>query len=776
MESIHEILLSDKTCSLLNINPPAYVAFSSVEVKGVAQIEMQRGRIEKYIRAYERFTRTTILGLRGTISIDFLKEGNNLFVRLLIGCIHEASSPMLWSPHTQLEQLRLQITRGIQLNFINPANHLASLASFTHAVSIEPAIEEVGHGALVASAVMPLEFSPNGIGTLAQVLEGLQTEGCVRFIIAPMVRPRPDIAILINHLANVDRLCSDPEVPRAVAYRARAIRLALQRMMNSFLGQACIVQIQVRSFNLERVSTIIQLMREEIARPKTFEIYNFKGDILQYSTVGTHDETPIISALPPITTILTEQISPAPIPSFWLDGSGERAKHITPIETAAVLPIPPLPEYCTLKCISPIVVESKGTSRPDKWSLGGIPIGKDATGNNITLDNEALARHVHLIGVPGSGKTTLMFQMALADLAANRGFIILDPHGDLGKRVSAIAGWPSGEIASNIAFPGLRLLSSFADGDVAIERDVGAILEAVESALPKEFTGPVFRQLARACLTLHAYVGAKSLISDAAKYAQERGSWDNVRFGYTGPQWVVDFFNNHHRERDSEKAEKVEWFASKFTDYLRTSAATTLFAPVGQGLTAQELVNSKIQMVIDFAALGTSTFDAGLLGQLFITSFLRNLTVGGPNLNRHFLLYLDEVQLFFGPAVERALQEGRKYGLLVIAAHQTSSQLSQQRFDSLMGQVGLELVFRCSLRDSQLLAEHLNLSFDSIASLPDLSCWVAGGIALQRGGNFLLTTTWDPVGGLRIRNIPTDNSAKARGKKRTTRKPTKTSP
>jgi tetratricopeptide (TPR) repeat protein len=750
VEFLLEISLSEKTCSLLGMASPAYISIAGMEVVGVSQAEMQRGSIEKYVGAYERFTRAIILGLRGTLAIDFLKERDGLAVRLLLGCIHEGTGQMQWSPNTQLERLRLQVNKGVQLNPISPADHLDAIASLSSAISIEPAIEEVGHGALSASAVLPLELSPSGVGTLAQVLDELQAPCCVRFLIAPIVRPRPDTATLIDQVANADRLCLDPEIPRAIAYRARAIRFALQRMMNTFLGQACAIQIQVRSSDPKHVAGVVQLLRDEIARPKTSEILSLKGQSIQYTLIDNRDETPIISALPPTTTIPIEHVSPVPAPSFWMDGSGEKPKHIAPIETAAILPIPPLPEYCDLKAISSVVVEAKGAIRPEKWSGGGIPIGTDSLGNDISFDDEALARHVHLIGIPGSGKTTLMFQMVNSDLAANRGFVIFDPHGDLGQRVAFVAGWVPGEIASNLAFPGLRLLSSFSDGESAIERDVGAILEAVESALPKEFTGPVFRQIARACLTLHAYVGDGSLISDSVKYAQDEKAWETARTQYEGPNWVIDFFVNHHLLGEREKAERVDWFASKFTDYLRTSAATTLFAPVGQGLTAIEIVNSKAQLVIDFAALGTSTFDAGLLGQLFITSFLRNLTAAGPNPNRRFLVYLDEVQLFYGPAVERALQEGRKYGLSVVAAHQTSSQLSQQRFDSLVGQVGLELVFRCSMRDSQLLADHLGLSIDSISSLADLSCWVAGGIALQRGGSFSLTTTWKPRSGLEI--------------------------
>ena len=39
--------------------------------------------------------------------------------------------------------------------------------------------------------------------------------------------------------------------------------------------------------------------------------------------------------------------------------------------------------------------------------------------------------HVYVIGKTGTGKSTLMENMALQDLARGNGFALIDPHGDL---------------------------------------------------------------------------------------------------------------------------------------------------------------------------------------------------------------------------------------------------------------------------------------------------------------------------------------------------------
>src|SRR5665213_2957965 len=51
--------------------------------------------------------------------------------------------------------------------------------------------------------------------------------------------------------------------------------------------------------------------------------------------------------------------------------------------------------------------------------------------------------HVYIIGKTGVGKSTLLETLALQDLAAGRGFALIDPHGDLVERIAAAV--PAGE-------------------------------------------------------------------------------------------------------------------------------------------------------------------------------------------------------------------------------------------------------------------------------------------------------------------------------------------
>ena len=59
-------------------------------------------------------------------------------------------------------------------------------------------------------------------------------------------------------------------------------------------------------------------------------------------------------------------------------------------------------------------------------------LGKDIeTGELVSLDWDARARGIYVIGSTGTGKTTLLQSIAYQDMKASHGVCVLDPHGDM---------------------------------------------------------------------------------------------------------------------------------------------------------------------------------------------------------------------------------------------------------------------------------------------------------------------------------------------------------
>jgi late competence protein required for DNA uptake (superfamily II DNA/RNA helicase) len=66
----------------------------------------------------------------------------------------------------------------------------------------------------------------------------------------------------------------------------------------------------------------------------------------------------------------------------------------------------------------------------------GTVLGTDTrTGKPVALSTEGRRQGTYVAGINGTGKSTLLLNVALADIAAGDGLCLLDPHGDLVKEV-----------------------------------------------------------------------------------------------------------------------------------------------------------------------------------------------------------------------------------------------------------------------------------------------------------------------------------------------------
>ena len=66
--------------------------------------------------------------------------------------------------------------------------------------------------------------------------------------------------------------------------------------------------------------------------------------------------------------------------------------------------------------------------------LEGTPIGTSSVAGQeriVCIPDELRMRHVHVIGRPFMGTTTLLMHMIINDIKKGYGVAIMDPHGDL---------------------------------------------------------------------------------------------------------------------------------------------------------------------------------------------------------------------------------------------------------------------------------------------------------------------------------------------------------
>ena len=69
---------------------------------------------------------------------------------------------------------------------------------------------------------------------------------------------------------------------------------------------------------------------------------------------------------------------------------------------------------------------------------------------SVGISPKDLRQHLYIIGKTGSGKTTLLFNIAAQYFSDDRGFAIVDPHGDLAEEILTLI--PENKILKTIYF------------------------------------------------------------------------------------------------------------------------------------------------------------------------------------------------------------------------------------------------------------------------------------------------------------------------------------
>jgi DNA helicase HerA-like ATPase len=92
----------------------------------------------------------------------------------------------------------------------------------------------------------------------------------------------------------------------------------------------------------------------------------------------------------------------------------------------------------------------------------------------------------------------------------------------------------------------------------------------------------------------------------------------------------------------------------------------------------------------------------------------------------NFFVFVDEFQNFLNQHISDALAEVRKYNISLTLANQSLGQLSDNVYQSLLGNVGNTIFFRPGNNDYEKIKHFLEPDFDrsEVLKLPNFNCFV----------------------------------------------------
>lgn len=317
--------------------------------------------------------------------------------------------------------------------------------------------------------------------------------------------------------------------------------------------------------------------------------------------------------------------------------------------------------------------------------------------------------HLYLLGKTGTGKSTLLEALMLDDLKKGLGFALLDPHGDLLKRIRAQI--PDERTADLIDFDtpdpkqpyGFNPLANVA----ADKRPLACSgLIQVLKHLWADSWGPRLEYILRNCLlSLLDYPG--STLSDILRLLSDKRFRSTVIPFIQNKQVKEFWLTEYDRYPERFRIEAIAPIQNKVGAFLSHPLLQRILTKPEKPLSLRRIMDDGKILLVNLAKGSMGEDTSNLLGSLLISRFdLAGLSRADTEESERidYTLYLDEFHNFTTQSLMFMLSELRKYRLSLVLAHQYLTQLEPNIRESILGNVGTIIVFRIGATDAETIA------------------------------------------------------------------------
>lgn len=343
-------------------------------------------------------------------------------------------------------------------------------------------------------------------------------------------------------------------------------------------------------------------------------------------------------------------------------------------------------------------------------------------------------RHFYIIGQTGTGKSTLLTAMIKQDIAAGRGVLVMDPHGELAEGI--LAHVPKERADDVIYFDpgnlqrpmGLNLLEAkTADERERVALDATAMMiklfgEEVFSARLQEY-------FQNAVLTLMEDEEDPGTLIDVVRMFTDE-AYQQKKVAKCTNSTVLKWWQTTYAQMgDREKQEIIPYFSSKFNQFSTNMMMRNIVGQKHSAFNIKEAMDSNKIVLVNLSKGKLGDLNSSLIGMIIISklqgaAMARTLI---PEEERvPFYAYLDEFQNVVTDKIESILSEARKYKLSLTIAHQFLAQLDkvEEVKKAVFGNVGTMICYKIGAEDS----EYMSKEFAPLVSDQDLV-----NIAVQTG-------------------------------------------
>lgn len=376
--------------------------------------------------------------------------------------------------------------------------------------------------------------------------------------------------------------------------------------------------------------------------------------------------------------------------------------------------------------------QSKAGTAPAPLDMSdtGVLLGVNKYRNSETevyITREDRLRHFYTIGQTGTGKSTLLKNMAVQDIANGDGVCVIDPHGvDINDILGAV---PEHRMKDVIYFdPGYTqrpIALNMLEYDERYPEQKTFVVNELLSIFNKLFDmqvagGPMFEQYFRnsALLVMEHPESGNTLIEIGRVLSDKK--FRDMKLSYCGNPIIKQFWENAESTTgEASLANFVPYITNKFDVFITNEIMRPIVAQNKSSFNFREIMDSKKILLVNLAKGRLGDINAHLIGLILVGKILMAAFSRVDNMQNDspdFYLYLDEFQNITTDSISTILSEARKYKLGLSIAHQFIAQLDDKIKDAVFGNVGSICAFRVGVDD----AEYLKNQFEPVFTANDL--------------------------------------------------------
>ena len=332
-------------------------------------------------------------------------------------------------------------------------------------------------------------------------------------------------------------------------------------------------------------------------------------------------------------------------------------------------------------------------------------------------EGEDRRRHTYIIGKSGTGKTTMIANMAIDDSRKGRGVAIIDPHGDLCDTILDYI--PSSRINDccyfNPADPEYVYPLNVLEANNESQRELVAsgVISIFKKLYGNISWGPRLEHILRnAVLTL--VNTPESNLTHIVEILTHKEYRDQVVSKLENPTLKNFWLNEFNRMDDKFQQEAIAPILNKVGQFVSSSAIRNTVAHSKSKINIEDIMDHKKILIADLSTGRLGEDNSSLLGAMLITQIqlaAMNRVFQAKEDRSDFYLYVDEFQNFATEAFIKILSEARKFRLNLIVANQYTAQLDRPIQDAIFGNVGSLISFVVGNQDAYILQKEFGPKF-----------------------------------------------------------------